>query len=388
MLDVFVKKLLPSGKDDEQSLRYAYGVLAGIVGIVVNVILFIAKLIIGFITNSVAILADGFNNLGDVGSSVLSIMGFKFASLPPDKEHPFGHGRIEYITSFAMSMLIMIIGFGFLKDSFGRILDPENLKYSWITIVALFLTIIAKLWLGRFNGNLGKKIDSEVLQANSVDSFVDMISTFTVILSLVVSKFVDLPVDGYMGILVSLFIMYSGYSLIRESADLLIGGKADPKFVKELKKKVMGYDGIIGIHDMMVHNYGPGRCAASLHAEIPEKMPIVKAHDLIDTIERDLTEKLGIEITIHMDPINLDDEEVNKTRKEIAKIISKIPEIDSFHDFRVVGKGDRKNIIFDVVVSFDIKPSQESKFKNKLASKIREKHPRYNSVITIDRKYV
>lgn len=380
MLDKFLK-----GKTDD--VRFAYGMLAGIVGIGVNIILFGIKFATGLITNSVAILADAFNNLGDVGSSVLTIMGFKFASLPPDKEHPFGHGRIEYITSLIISIVIMIIGFQFLRDSFNRILKPTKLEFGWVTIVTLFATIIVKLWLGWFNKKLGEKIDSEVLQANSLDSFSDVVATLTVVFSLIISRFVDIPVDGFIGLLVSLFIMYSGYGLIRESVDLLIGSKADPKLAKKIKEMVKSYEGILGIHDLMIHNYGPGQCVVSLHAELSEKMPIMKAHNLIDTIERDLSEKLNIEITIHMDPINLDDEEINKTRKEITNIISKIPEIDSFHDLRVVGKGDHKNVIFDVVVSFDIKPDEEEEFKNMLIKKIRERHPGYNAVITIDRKY-
>lgn len=387
MLKKILKKL-QQNKEETDDMRFVYGMLAGIVGIGVNIILFAIKFVIGIMTNSVAILADAFNNFGDIGSSVLTLMGFKLSSLPPDKEHPFGHGRIEYITSLIISIVIMIIGFQFLKDSFNRILKPSRLEFSWITIVTLFITIIIKLWLGWFNKKLGEKIDSEVLQANFLDSFSDVVSTLTVIFSLIISRFMAISVDGYIGLLVSLFIMYSGYSLIRESVDLLIGGRGDPYLAKKIKEKVISYEGILGIHDLMIHSYGPGQFVVSLHAEISEKMPIMEAHELIDTIERDLAEEMGIEVTIHMDPLNLDDEEINRTRKEIANVISEIPEIDSFHDLRVVGKGDNKNIIFDVVVSFDIKPEEEEAFKNMLNKKIQERYPGYNAVITIDRKYV
>lgn len=387
MLKKILKKL-QQNKEETDDMRFVYGMLAGIVGIGVNIILFAIKFVIGIMTNSVAILADAFNNFGDIGSSVLTLMGFKLSSLPPDKEHPFGHGRIEYITSLIISIVIMIIGFQFLRDSFNRILKPSRLEFSWITIVTLFITIIIKLWLGWFNKKLGDKIDSEVLQANSLDSFSDVVSTLTVIFSLIISRFTAISVDGYIGLLVSLFIMYSGYSLIRESVDLLIGGRGDPDLAKKIKEKVISYEGILGIHDLMIHSYGPGQFVVSLHAEISEKMPIMDAHDLIDAIERDLSEEMSIEVTIHMDPLNLDDEEINRTRKEIANVISEIPEIDSFHDLRVVGKGDNKNIIFDVVVSFDIKPEEEEAFKNMLNKKIQERYPGYNAVITIDRKYV
>lgn len=388
MIQAILKKILPYAKDDEHTKRYTYGVFAGLVGIVINIALFITKFFIGIATNSVAISADAFNNLGDIGSSVLTIMGFKFAALPPDKEHPFGHGRIEYITSLVISMIVMIIGFELLKDSFGRVVSPAVVKFSWITIVALLLSIVAKLWLGCFNKKLGGKIDSEVMNANAFDSYGDVISTSMVVISLVASRFTKIPVDGYIGILVSLFIMYSGFDLIRESADLLIGGKPDPKLVKQIREKLLSYDDIIGMHDLIIHNYGPGRCIVSLHAEIPEEMPVVKAHYLVDTIEREISEELNIAITIHMDPINLNDEEVDKTKEEIIKIISKFPKIHSMHDFRVVGKGEQKNVIFDVVVSFDIKPEEEEEFKDKLATAIKQEYPGYNSVITIDRKYV
>ncbi|MDN5331324.1 MAG: hypothetical protein PWP45_549 [Tepidanaerobacteraceae bacterium] len=300
-------------KNEEKALRSAYGMLSGVVGIAVNAMLFFVKLVIGRATNSIAILADAFNNLGDIGSSVVTIIGFKLASKPPDREHPFGHGRAEYITSLIISLLVILVGFELFRDSIGRIANPSPVVFSLPSFIILIFSIGAKLWLGKFTGKLAEKIDSKALDASSMDSYGDVVSTFTAALALLFSRFTSFPVDGYVGLLVSLFIMYAGYSLVREAVDLLIGGRPDPNLVEEIKRKVLSYDGMIGVHDLMVHNYGPGRCVVSLHAEVPENMSVVKAHDIIDNVERELSEELGVFLTIHMDPINVNDEEVVKT---------------------------------------------------------------------------
>lgn len=389
MIEKLAARLLSgTEKDEEKALRNAYGVLSGAVGIAVNALLFILKLIIGSSTNSIAVIADAFNNLGDIGSSVVTIIGFKLASKPPDREHPFGHGRAEYITSLIISLLVVMVGFELLRDSIGRIAEPSPVVFRWPAFIALILSIGAKLWLGKFTGKLAEKIDSRALDASAMDSYGDVVSTSTAALALLFSRFSSFPADGYVGLLVSLFIMYAGYNLVKEAVDLLIGTRPDTEMVEEIKNKVLSYEGIIGVHDMMVHNYGPGRCVVSLHAEIPETMPMGEAHELIDKVERDLSEEMGIFVTIHMDPLNVDDEEVVKTRREIEAIVKKFPEVLSLHDLRVVGSGERKNVIFDVVVSNDVREPEEEAIKNRITAEIKKAFPGYNPVITVDRHFI
>jgi len=373
---------------ESEKRRVYYGLMSGYIGIGVNVFLFIIKFLIGQFTKSVAISADAFNNLGDIGSSVVTIIGFKLASRPPDKDHPYGYGRVEYITSFLISLSVILIGIELFRDSLGRILNPVRVEFNIISFIILILSAGVKYWLGRFNANLAKKIDSGALNASAFDSFGDVISTFAVSISFLLSNYNNVSIDGFIGIFISLFIMYSGYNLIKESVDVLIGTKPEKGLTEEIENIALSRKGITGIHDMMVHNYGPGRCIVTFHAEVPEKMPIDEAHEIIDELERELMEGLGVFAVVHMDPVNFDDEELNKTRVELEDILKDFPEILSFHDLRVVGRGGKKNIIFDIVVSHDVKNEEERELKRKIANKIKERHPGYNPVIVVDREYV
>lgn len=373
---------------EREKSRSYYGLMSGYIGIGVNVLLFIIKFLIGQFTKSVAISADAFNNLGDIGSSVVTIIGFKLASRPPDKDHPYGYGRVEYITSFLISLSVILIGIELFRDSLGRILNPVKVEFNIISFIILILSAGVKYWLGRFNANLAKKIDSGALNASAFDSFGDVISTFAVSISFLISNYTYLSVDGFIGVFVSLFIMYSGYNLIKESVDVLIGTKPEKGLTEEIENIVLSKEGITGIHDMMVHNYGPGRCIVTFHAEVPENMPIDEAHEIIDELERELMEGLGVFAVVHMDPVNFDDEELNKTRVELEDILKDFPEILSFHDLRVVGRGGKKNIIFDIVVSHDVKNEEERGLKREITNKIKERYPGYNPVIVVDREYV
>ncbi|KYO67347.1 cation diffusion facilitator family transporter [Thermovenabulum gondwanense] len=368
--------------------RVYYGLMSGYVGISVNILLFIIKFFIGQFTKSVAISADAFNNLGDIGSSVVTIIGFKLASRPPDKDHPYGYGRIEYITSFLISISVVLIGIELFRNSLGRIINPEKVVFNIVSFIILLLSAGVKFWLGRFNANLAKKIESGALNASAFDSFGDVISTFAVSISFLLSNHTDLPVDGFIGIMVSLFIVYTGYNLIKESVDVLIGTKPEKELIEDIQKVALTKKGISGIHDMMVHNYGPGRCIVTFHAEVPESIPIDEAHEIIDELERELMEELGVFAVVHMDPVNFDDEELNKTRVELEDILKDFPEILSFHDLRVVGRGRKKNIIFDIVVSHDVKNEEERELKKEITNKIKERYPGYNPVIVVDREYV
>jgi len=380
--------LLPSeSKNGEKALRSAYGIMSGVLGIAVNMLLFMLKFYVGRVTNSIAISADAFNNLGDIGSSVVTVIGFKIASRPPDREHPFGYARVEYIVSLLISAAVLLVGFELFRGSLERVVNPRAVEFDWASLVVLMVTIGVKLWLGRFNGRLAVKIGSKALDASSLDSYGDSVSTSVASLALLFSRATAVPVDGYAGILVSLFLMYSGYKLVQESADLLIGGPPDPKLVEDIRRRVLSYEGIVGVHDLMVHDYGPGRCVVSLHAEVPENMPASQAHDIVDAAERELSEQLEVFLTIHTDPINVDDEEVRTTRVEIERVVEGFPEILSIHDLRLVGSGKRKNVIFDIVVPSEVGTEDGRKLVRRLSERIKEDYPGYTPVIRVDRQY-
>ena len=314
----------------DYNVRQSYGYLGGFVGIVVNFTLFLIKLFVGIISKSIAVTADAFNNLSDVLSSVITIAGFKLSSKPADEEHPFGHGRIEYISGLIVAFLVLLVGFEFTKSSFQKILNPEKINFQLIPFVLLLISILAKIWLSKFNNFVGKKINSSALQAASVDALTDVVSSSTVALSLLLSKWIAFPIDGYVGILVSLFILYSGYSLIKETINPLLGEAPDPEFVEFVKNEVLQYENIIGVHDLIIHNYGPGRRMASIHAEVPYDLPITEIHTIIDKAETDVSKKLNIFLVIHMDPVNTNDEEINTTKIEVSKILDTFPAVKSF----------------------------------------------------------
>ncbi|WMJ80567.1 cation diffusion facilitator family transporter [Clostridium sp. MB40-C1] len=374
---------------NNHKVRESYGYLGGVVGIVVNFILFLIKLFIGLLVKSIAVTADAFNNLSDVLSSVITIAGFKLASKPADKEHPFGHGRIEYISGLIVAFMVLMVGVEFTKSSFNKIMNPEKINFQLIPFILLLISVGAKIWLSKFNKYIGKKINSSALQASSLDALTDVISSSTVAFSLLLSKWISFPIDGYVGIAVSLFILYSGYSLIKDTINPLLGEAPDPELVEELKNEVLKYENIIGVHDLIIHNYGPGRRMASIHAEVPYDISIVKIHEIIDKAENEISKNLDIFLVIHMDPVNTDDEEINKARIEVGKVLENFPQIKSFHDFRIVGDGEYKNLIFDIVVDFSSKLTlkDEENLKINIDKELKKIHPLYNALITLDRAY-
>lgn len=366
----------------DEKVRESYGYLGGFVGIILNILLSTVKLIIGLFIHSIAVIADAFNNLSDVASSVITILGFKLASKPADKDHPFGHGRIEYISGLIVSFMVILVGIQFVKASFQRIRNPQKVTFDLLSSFIILLSILMKIWLSRFNNYLGKAVDSKALQASSFDALSDVFTSSTVLFSIVLSKWVSFPIDGYIGIVVSLFILYSGISLIKDTLNPLLGEAPDPRFVKKIGDSIMKYEYITGVHDIIVHNYGPGRCMVSVHAEVPCDISVVKIHEIIDKAEKEISKELNIFLVIHMDPINTDSEEVAYDREELLKILKNFPSVKSIHDFRVVGDGENKNLIFDVVVSdFDHTLCEEI---NKSLKKL---HPHYNAIITVDRDF-
>ncbi len=367
-------------------VRASYGKLSGIVGIVCNVLLFAVKFFLGTITASVAITADAFNNLGDASSGIVSFLGFKMASRPADKEHPYGHARYEYLAGLTVCVLILVIGVELLKESFGKILHPQPVSFSWVTIVILCLAIGVKLWLAYFNYSIGKKIRSQTLLATAADSRNDVISTGVVILATVLSYFTKLELDGYMGLGVALFILYSGVMLVKETMDPLLGKAADEELVREIEKRIMGYSGVLGTHDLMIHDYGPGRQFGSVHVEVAAEEDVLKSHDMVDNIERDFQTEMNIHLIVHMDPIVTKDESVRNMRHWLSQEVKKVhPEL-TIHDLRLVPGMTHTNVIFDCVVPHGLKRSDDQ-IKDEISNLVGETYENYYCVITIDHSF-
>ena len=308
LINTFIKD-----KDNlqDEKIRGKYGLLGGVVGIIVNFLLFAIKLFSGLVTSSIAIMADSFNNLSDAASSVVTIIGFKMAEKPADAEHPYGHGRMEYLSGLVVAFMVMLVGIQFVKSSFLKILNPEVVTFEIIPFVLLLISIVLKIWLSSFNKTVGNKINSSALKAASVDALGDVFTSSCVAISFLASKFISFPIDGYFGLIVALFIIYSGFTLIKETINPLLGEAPDKELVENIKNMVLSYEEITGVHDLIVHNYGPGRCMASIHAEIPSDIDVMKIHEIIDEAEREISEKLKLYLVIHMDPICVFNEEVN-----------------------------------------------------------------------------
>lgn len=371
-----------------EKVRNSYGFLAGIVGLCTNIILFIIKLSVGLITSSISIMADAFNNLSDAASSLITIFGFKLSSMPADKEHPFGHGRIEYLSALVVASMVMLVGLQFVKSSFEKIMNPEPVTFELIPFILLLISIGLKVWLSRFNKFMGERINSSALKATSVDALGDVFTSSCVAISFLAAKFTTLPIDGYIGMAVALFIVYSGFTLIKDTINPLLGEAPDPELVKAINEKVLSYDNILGAHDLIVHNYGPGRCMASIHAEIPSDISVVKIHEIIDKAEREISKELNIYLVIHIDPVCIIEGEVKEAYDEILQIVNEIECIESIHDFRIVGEDDVKNLIFDLVIDTSKKSKySDAELKELINSRIKKIHPSYNCVITLDKNY-
>jgi cation diffusion facilitator family transporter len=387
LVKTFIKNDMNTQND---KTRGAHVILGGIIGIIINFLLFVIKLSVGIITSSIAIMADAFNNLSDAASSIITIIGFKMSEKPADAEHPFGHGRMEYVSALIVAFLVMLVGFQFVKSSFEKIINPTTVIFEAVPFALLLISIILKLWLSRFNKYIGNKINSSALKAASVDALGDVLTSSFVALSFLASKFTSLPLDGYFGIFVALFIVYSGFSLVKETINPLLGEAPDKELVLAIKEMALSYPNITGVHDLIIHNYGPGKCMASIHAEIPSDINVMEIHEIIDAAEREISEKLDIYLVIHMDPICVISHEINGTYDEVRKIIDYNPLIESMHDFRIVGKGEKKNLIFDVVVNPENleKIMSIEELKQQIIDSIHQIHPEYDCIITIDNDYL
>ena len=384
LIKLFIKDSENTG---DMKVREQYGFLSGIVGIICNIILTLAKFIIGTITGSIAVTADAFNNLSDAGSSAVTLFSFKLSNLPADDNHPFGHGRFEYISAMAASFLILTMGVELIRSSVGKIINPEPVEFSWVAVIILLMSIGVKIWLGVFNRFIGKKIDSPALTAVMADSFSDTLATTVSMIALILSKFTRIPLDGYMGIVVALFIFAAGAGIFKDTMNVLLGSAPDPKLVEDIEKEILSYDGVLGVHDLIIHNYGPSRIFVSAHAEVPSTVNIVEIHETIDTIERDIKKKFNLSITIHMDPIVVNDEHINHLRKQVTAIIENIEEDFSIHDFRVVEGKARTNLIFDLVVPHKCQMTRQEIY-DRVNSEIKKLDEKYYTVITVEHEFV
>ncbi len=387
MTDFLIRKFIKNYENvQDTEVRGAYGKFSGAVGIVCNGVLCVGKMLAGLISGSVSITADAVNNLSDASSSVISLLGFKLAGRPADREHPYGHGRYEYLSGLMVALLIMVIGVELLKSSVDKILNPAPVEFSWLSMGVLIFSILLKTWMMFFNNKMGRKINSGTLFATAADSRNDVITTSVVLVAALISKYTSLELDGYMGAAVALFILYSGFGLVRDTLDPILGRAPEPETVEAIRKKIMSYDGVLGTHDLMVHDYGPGRQFASVHVEMAAETDAIESHDIIDNIERDFMKNDGINMLVHYDPISTRDSETGEMREWISEHIKSIDKRLTIHDLRLVKGRTHTNVIFDCVAPLDLK-IDEDELKDRIGAIIADSYPNYYSVITVDRSY-
>lgn len=372
-----------------ESVRERYVFVAGMVGVLANTLLFIIKFSVGLVAGSIAVIADAFNNFSDMASSIITVVGVKLANRPADKEHPHGHGRIEYLSALIVAFMVMLVGIQFIKSSVQRIFNPSDVEFEWLSFSLLAISILVKFWLSRFNKKMGEKVNSSALKAASVDALGDVFTSSTVVLSFLASRFTSFPIDGYAGVFVACFILYAGYSLVKETISPLLGEAPDEELVNQIYDRLLSYKHISGAHDLMIHSYGVGRTIATIHAEIPADIDVMTIHDIIDEAEREISQELKLHLVIHMDPICIETEEVKMMKSELERIIDEHPIILSMHDFRIIGQEPNRNLIFDLVVDGSklVKEVTEEQIKEEVTQKIQKNHPTYRCIIVIDRTY-
>lgn len=385
----FIFRLFIKDKDNVKSIavRNKYGELSGTVGIILNCILFFVKLVAGIITSSISVMADAFNNLSDAGSSIITLIGFKISGKPADSDHPFGHGRVEYLCSLFVSVLIFIMGYELLKASITKIINPVEVETSIVSVVILVLAILIKLWMYLFNRKIAKKISSGAVMATAKDSVNDCLATTGVTAGLLISELFSINVDGYIGLIIAIFVLYSGYTTIKESTEPLLGGCPDRELVENIEKTIMAHSEALGIHDLIVHNYGPSKNIISVHVEVDSSCELNVIHDKIDLMERELSVKYDCVATIHMDPVAVNDERVNKLKKIAEETVQGINQKITIHDFRIVAGPTHTNVIFDAVLPFEFEMT-DSQFKEYVNEKIKEYDNTLFAVIDIDKAYI
>ncbi len=389
MVDFLVHKFVKDYENTENAkVRTSYGVMASMVGIFCNILLFAGKFTVGLVLHSVSVLADAFNNLSDAASSVIGFVGVKMASKPADQDHPFGHGRIEYIAALIVSFLVIEVGLSFLKTAVGKIREPEELAFSAISVMVLLASIGVKLWMAYFNRKLGKRIHSSVMMATATDAMGDVVTTSATVLSLLFCRFTGINIDGFVGVAVALVVMWAGVGIARDTLEPLIGKAVDPELYRQITDFVESYEGILGSHDLIVHNYGPTRSLASIHAEVPNDVSIEISHEIIDKIEREAAKKLGIFLVIHMDPVEVRDDRVTNVRMKVTDVLKEIDDRLTLHDFRLVDGEQQINLIFDVVVPFAYQGAELKRLKEDISERVSLLDTRYQCVMTMEKGYV
>ena len=388
MTDFLVRHLVRDYKNvQDPAVRERYGVLSGGVGIFLNLLLSLGKFLAGVLTGSIAVTADAFNNLSDAGSSVVTLVGFKLAGQKADDGHPFGHGRIEYLAGLLVSLLILMVGVELGESSIEKIIHPEDVTFSLMTVVILICSILVKLWMSLFNRKLGKRINSAAMQATATDSLSDVVATSAVLAGTLIGHFAQVSIDGWIGVVVAIFILRAGWEAVKDTLNPLLGTAPEPELVNAIQQLVLSHEQVVGMHDLVIHDYGPGRRMCSFHAEVPEDEDIMAAHDAIDHIEREIQEKFGIETTAHMDPIATGDSEVTRLRDQVRDLVKEIDEDMSIHDFRVTRGPLHTNLIFDVVVPHRCRLKDEE-IQERITQAVRDVVPDCYVVLQLDRSYV
>ena len=389
MTEFLVKRFVKDYQQTEAvQVRTAYGTLSSMVGIFCNVLLFGAKLLIGLLINSISVMADAFNNLSDAASSIIGFIGVKMAEKPADDDHPFGHGRIEYIAAFIVAFIVIQVGFSLFKTSLNKILNPESMSFKWISIVILSLSVAVKLWLSLFNRTLGKRINSKVMLATAADAMGDVVTTSATMLSIAVFGIFGVNIDGIVGIAVSVVVMIAGVNIAKDTLAPLIGEAIDPQLYEQISNFVESFEGILGTHDLIVHNYGPSKSMASIHAEVPNDVNVERSHEVIDQIEHEAARRFGLLLVIHMDPVETHDGRIREFRDMLGEVLTELDSRLSFHDFRMVDGVEHINLIFDLVVPREYKAAVQANLKARISAAVRKRDPRCACVITVENSYL
>ena len=389
MTEFLVKRFVKDYQQTEAvQVRTAYGTLSSMVGIFCNVLLFGAKLLIGLLINSISVMADAFNNLSDAASSIIGFIGVKMAEKPADDDHPFGHGRIEYNAAFIVAFIVIQVGFSLFKTSLNKILNPESMSFKWISIVILSLSVAVKLWLSLFNRTLGKRINSKVMLATAADAMGDVVTTSATMLSIAVFGIFGVNIDGIVGIAVSVVVMIAGVNIAKDTLAPLIGEAIDPQLYEQITNFVESFEGILGTHDLIVHNYGPSKSMASIHAEVPNDVNVERSHEVIDQIEPEAARRFGLLLVIHMDPVETHDGRIREFRDMLGEVLTELDSRLSFHDFRMVDGVEHINLIFDLVVPREYKAAVQDNLKARISAAVRKRDPRCACVITVENSYL
>lgn len=373
---------------EKPKVRTAYGILSSVVGIICNVFLFGVKLAVGMVINSISVTADAFNNLSDAASSVISFIGVKLAGRPADKEHPFGHGRFEYIAALAVAFLILQVGFNLFQSSFQKVLHPEEMNFNPVLTGILFLSVLIKVWMMLFNRKLGKRINSTVMLATSADSMGDVFVTSATIISTIIGGLTNLKIDGYMGVVVSIFVMLAGFRIAKDTLEPLLGQPVELEVYEKITKLVESYEGVVGTHDLIIHNYGPTNRMATIHVEVPNNVNLEQIHDTIDLIEKKLCETMDIVLVIHMDPVEINDVKVLEKKRLVKEVAQKYEPKASIHDFRVINGEFQINLVFDMVVPYSYKEAQKSSLLNNMEEEIKQFDERYHCIVNVENSFI